>query len=163
MFYIYQVNVLADMEMWGVGVDMDACLNARHILIKKLRQLEKEAYELAGMPFSLHAAADIANVLYKHLKLPVPKGSDKGKLHPSTNRQSLDLLRYGILIGQVFVCILADIVLCGKTPLKTINSSTIPLSYVFYLGNNSSKPQLLFKEKEPSFYLWLSSIYFELL
>ncbi|KAJ4750728.1 DNA polymerase I [Rhynchospora pubera] len=87
------VNVLADMEIWGMGVDMDACLNARHIIIKKLRQLERKAYELAGMPFSLHAAADIANVLYKHLKLPVPKGCDKGKLHPSTNKQSLDLLK----------------------------------------------------------------------
>jgi DNA polymerase theta len=98
--------VLADMEMWGVGIDMDACLNARHILIKKLKQLEKEAYELAGMPFSLHAAADIANVLYRHLKLPAPKGCDKGKLHPSTNKQSLDILRYGILIGKALMPLL---------------------------------------------------------
>ncbi|KAJ3673940.1 hypothetical protein LUZ60_005932 [Juncus effusus] len=86
------VNVLADMELRGVGVDMDKCLNARHILIKKLRELEKNAYKLAGTPFSLHATADIANVLYKQLKLPVPKGCD-GKLHPSTNKHSLDLLR----------------------------------------------------------------------
>lgn len=102
--------MLADMEIWGVGIDMDACLNARHILIKKLKQLEKEAYELAGMPFSLHATADIANVLYKHLKLPAPKGCNKGKLHPSTNKQSLDLLRYDILIDKVLMCILRSFV-----------------------------------------------------
>ncbi|CAD6343940.1 unnamed protein product [Miscanthus lutarioriparius] len=53
------VNVLADMELWGIGADMDACLH----------------------------------ILYTHLKLPVPKGCEKGKLHPSTDKQSLDHLR----------------------------------------------------------------------
>ncbi|KAL6623093.1 hypothetical protein ACP70R_032972 [Stipagrostis hirtigluma subsp. patula] len=87
------VNVLADMELWGIGADMDACLRARHIIIKKLKELEKEAYKLAGKSFSLNAAADIADILYTHLKLPVPKGCEKGKLHPSTDKQSLDHLR----------------------------------------------------------------------
>uniref|UniRef100_A0A0D9XYP7 Helicase and polymerase-containing protein TEBICHI n=1 Tax=Leersia perrieri TaxID=77586 RepID=A0A0D9XYP7_9ORYZ len=87
------VNVLADMELWGIGADMDACLRARHIIIKKLKELEKEAYKLAGKSFSLNATADIADVLYTHLKLPVPKGCEKGKLHPSTDKQSLDHLR----------------------------------------------------------------------
>ncbi|EEC69123.1 hypothetical protein OsI_38041 [Oryza sativa Indica Group] len=87
------VNVLADMELWGIGADMDACLRARHIIIRKLKELEKEAYKLAGKSFSLNATADIADVLYTHLKLPVPKGCGKGKLHPSTDKQSLDHLR----------------------------------------------------------------------
>ncbi|RCV18574.1 hypothetical protein SETIT_3G311900v2 [Setaria italica] len=87
------VNVLADMELWGIGADMDACLRARHIIIKKLKELEKEAYRLAGKSFSLNATADIADILYTHLKLPVPKGCEKGKLHPSTDKQSLDHLR----------------------------------------------------------------------
>ncbi|XP_015698275.1 helicase and polymerase-containing protein TEBICHI [Oryza brachyantha] len=87
------VNVLADMELWGIGADMDACLHARHIIIKKLKELEKEAYKLAGKSFSLNSTADIADILYTHLKLPAPKGCEKGKLHPSTNKQSLDHLR----------------------------------------------------------------------
>ncbi|KAG2620442.1 hypothetical protein PVAP13_3NG107600 [Panicum virgatum] len=87
------VNVLADMELWGIGADMDACLHARHIIIKKLKELEKEAYRLAGQSFSLNATADIADILYTHLKLPVPKGCERGKLHPSTDKQSLDHLR----------------------------------------------------------------------
>nr|CAB3461938.1 unnamed protein product [Digitaria exilis] len=89
----WAVNVLADMELWGIGADMDACLRARHIIIKKLKELEKEAYRLAGKSFSLNATADIADILYTHLKLPVPKGCEKGKLHPSTDKQSLDHLR----------------------------------------------------------------------
>ncbi|KAG0498217.1 hypothetical protein HPP92_002908 [Vanilla planifolia] len=87
------VEVLADMELWGIGVDMEACLRARHDLTKKLKDLEKDAHDLAGMPFSLYSTADIAHVLYNRLKLPIPNGGKKGKLHPSTNKQMLGLLR----------------------------------------------------------------------
>ncbi|XP_022856955.1 helicase and polymerase-containing protein TEBICHI-like isoform X2 [Olea europaea var. sylvestris] len=86
------VNVLADMEICGIGVDMERCLRARHILRTKLKYLEKEAYQLAGMKFSLSMSADIANILYGHLKLPKPEGYE-GKLHPSTDKHCLDMLR----------------------------------------------------------------------
>ncbi|PON76487.1 Helicase and polymerase-containing protein TEBICHI [Parasponia andersonii] len=89
------VNILADMELWGIGVDMEGCLQARNVLGKKLRNLEKEAYKLAGMTFSLYTAADIAHVLYGHLKLPIPERRNKGKQHPSTDKHCLDLLRSG--------------------------------------------------------------------
>lgn len=81
------------METWGIGVDMEGCIRARNLLGKKLKCLEKEAYRLAGMSFSLYAAADIANVLYGHLKLSIPEGFNKGKQHPSTDKHCLDLLR----------------------------------------------------------------------
>ncbi|KAJ8751696.1 hypothetical protein K2173_025862 [Erythroxylum novogranatense] len=88
------VTVLADMEFWGIGVDLDGCIQARNLLQKKLKNLEKEAYKLAGRTFSLHASADIANLLYTHLQLPMPKEQNKGKHHPSTDKHSLDLLRH---------------------------------------------------------------------
>ncbi|KAG8375552.1 hypothetical protein BUALT_Bualt10G0111900 [Buddleja alternifolia] len=84
--------ILADMEMWGIGVDMEGCLRARNILARKLKFLEKEAYSLAGKTFSLSMPADIANILYEHLKLPLPEGY-KGKQHPSTDKHCLDMLR----------------------------------------------------------------------
>lgn len=80
------------MEICGIGVDMERCLRARHILRTKLKYLEKEAYQLAGMKFSLSMSADIANILYGHLKLPKPEGYE-GKLHPSTDKHCLDMLR----------------------------------------------------------------------
>ncbi|KAF5207303.1 Dna polymerase i [Thalictrum thalictroides] len=88
------VNVLADMEIWGIGVDMEGCLHARSILALKIKELEKEAYKVAGMTFSLYTSADIANVLFQHLKLPIPEGHTKGKQHQSTDKQTLDLLRH---------------------------------------------------------------------
>ncbi|GAA0144171.1 DNA-directed DNA polymerase [Lithospermum erythrorhizon] len=87
------VTVIAQMELWGIGVDMEKCLHARQILGKKLKYLENQAYKLAGLRFSLYTAADIANVLYERLKLPVPEGYNKGKQHPSTDKHCLDLLR----------------------------------------------------------------------
>ncbi|XP_042498308.1 helicase and polymerase-containing protein TEBICHI isoform X2 [Macadamia integrifolia] len=87
------VSVLADMELWGIGVDMEGCLRARNVLVRTLKELEKEAYKLSGVRFSLYTASDIANVLYQHLKLPIPEGTTKGKRHPSTDKHSLDLLR----------------------------------------------------------------------
>ncbi|XP_074344440.1 helicase and polymerase-containing protein TEBICHI isoform X2 [Apium graveolens] len=88
------VNILADMELRGIGVDMEGCIRARYLLGKKLKCLEKEAYRLAGMTFSLYATADIANVLFQRLKLPIPEGYNKGKQHPSTDKQCLELLRH---------------------------------------------------------------------
>lgn len=87
-------NVLADMELWGIGVDLERCIQARKLLVKRLKHLEKEAYKLAGMTFSLHMPADIAKVLYEHLKLPIPDGRNKGKQHPSTGKHCLDALRH---------------------------------------------------------------------
>ncbi|KAF8080568.1 hypothetical protein N665_0934s0009 [Sinapis alba] len=87
------VNVLADMELWGIGVDIEGCLRARNVLRDKLRSLEKKAFELAGMTFSLHSPADISNVLFRQLKLPIPENHNEGKLHPSTDKHCLDLLR----------------------------------------------------------------------
>ncbi|CAH2077166.1 unnamed protein product [Thlaspi arvense] len=87
------VNVLADMELWGIGVDIEGCFKARNILRDKLRSLEKKAFELAGMTFSLHNPADIANVLFGQLQLPIPENQNNGKLHPSTDKHCLDLLR----------------------------------------------------------------------
>ncbi|KAL2318229.1 hypothetical protein Fmac_032105 [Flemingia macrophylla] len=88
------VNVLADMELWGIGVDLEKCIQARKLLVKRLKHLEKEAYKLAGMTFSLHMPADIAKVLYEHLKLPIPDVRNKGKQHPSTGKHCLDALRH---------------------------------------------------------------------
>ncbi|KAI7750050.1 hypothetical protein M8C21_005019, partial [Ambrosia artemisiifolia] len=86
------VNVLADMELSGIGVDMDGCIQSRHVVAKKLRYLENEAYRLAGTRFSLYTSADIADVLYTRLKLPIPDGYE-GKQHPSTDKHCLEMLR----------------------------------------------------------------------
>lgn len=82
------------MEKWGIGVNMEECWKARCVLEQKLKELEEKAHTLSGVRFSLSTPADVAKVLYSHLKLPVPEGCNKGKQHPSTDKHALDLLRY---------------------------------------------------------------------
>ncbi|XP_074287036.1 helicase and polymerase-containing protein TEBICHI [Silene latifolia] len=123
------VHVLADMEVRGIGVDMEGCLKARHLLSKKLKILEKEAFKLAGMTFSMHMPADIANVLFEHLKLPVPEGHDKGKQHISTDKHCLELLRleHPIVpiikehrtLAKLLNCTLGSICSLAKISMKT--------------------------------------------
>lgn len=52
------VNVLFDMEVFGIGVDMEGCIQSRLVIGKKLRSLECEAYKLAGTWFSLYTSAN---------------------------------------------------------------------------------------------------------
>lgn len=85
------------MEVCGIGVNMEFCLKARQLLLEKLRELHTKACKLAGRSFSLSSTAETADILYNHLKLPVPEGSKKGKQHPSTDKHSLDFLRYFFL------------------------------------------------------------------
>ncbi|XP_024542477.1 helicase and polymerase-containing protein TEBICHI-like isoform X1 [Selaginella moellendorffii] len=87
------VRVLSDMEKCPIGVNMKSCFTARHLLETKLKELESKAQIMAGMNFSLSLPADVADLLYRHLKLPVPPGCAKGKQHPSTDKQALDQLR----------------------------------------------------------------------
>jgi DNA polymerase theta len=89
------------MESHGIRVDIEGCKIARQKLETKIRQLEERAHELAGVLFSLSVPAEVASVLYTHLKLPVPIGCNKGKQHPTTDKQALDALMYGCLFLSI--------------------------------------------------------------
>lgn len=118
------VRVLADMEKWGIGVNMEACWQARRVLEQKLKELEEKAHTLSGVRFSLSTPADVAKVLYSHLKLPVPEGCNKGKQHPSTDKHALDLLRHhhpvvGIIkehrtLAKLLYCTIASVLSRAK-------------------------------------------------
>ncbi|KAL7596490.1 hypothetical protein Lser_V15G27853 [Lactuca serriola] len=122
------VNVLSDMEVSGIGVDMEGCIQSRLVIGKKLRALESEAYKLAGTRFSLYTSADIADVLYNRLKLPVREGY-KGKQHPSTDKHCLELLRFEHPIvpvikehrtlAKLLNCTLGSICSLSKLSMKT--------------------------------------------
>ncbi|KAF4355301.1 hypothetical protein F8388_026571 [Cannabis sativa] len=100
------VNILADMELWGIG-----------------------------MTFSLYTAADIANVLYGHLKLPIPETSNNREAHPSTDKHCLDLLRHEHPIvpvikehrtlAKLLNCTLGSICSLAKLSVGTDNKHTL--------------------------------------
>lgn len=62
--------VLAKVELNGIGFSPEECTNQKDVLQKRVSELEREAYTLAGHTFSLTSPEDVASVLFLELKLP---------------------------------------------------------------------------------------------
>jgi len=76
------VTVLSRMERIGALVDAKGLGEQSQHLGKRLIELEREAYELAGEVFNLSSTQQLAAILYEKLGIPVTKKTPKGK--PST-------------------------------------------------------------------------------
>jgi hypothetical protein len=54
---IVQVNVLANMELWGMGVDMEGCLQAHTVLRKKAKGSREEGLRVSWHDiFTVHSS-----------------------------------------------------------------------------------------------------------
>ena len=76
------VTVLSRMERIGALVDAKVLGEQSQVIGKRLIQLEREAYELAGEVFNLSSTQQLGAILYEKLGIPVTKKTPKGK--PST-------------------------------------------------------------------------------
>jgi DNA polymerase-1 len=82
--------VLQKMERNGVLVD-GALLNTQsNELGKRMLEIEREAYDLAGQPFNLNSPKQIGEIFFDKLKLPVVKKTPSGT--PSTDEEVLQKL-----------------------------------------------------------------------
>ncbi|XP_031427336.1 DNA polymerase theta isoform X2 [Clupea harengus] len=69
---------LALLELNGIGFSTEECEAQKHVMQAKLKELESQAYQLAGHSFSLTSPGDVAEVLFLELKLP-PNGDISGQ------------------------------------------------------------------------------------
>ena len=76
------VTVLSRMERIGALVDAKVLGEQSQVIGKRLIELEREAYELAGEVFNLSSTQQLGAILYEKLGIPVTKKTPKGK--PST-------------------------------------------------------------------------------
>jgi DNA polymerase-1 len=76
------VTVLSRMERIGALVDAKVLGEQSQVIGKRLIELERDAYELAGEVFNLSSTQQLAAILYDKLGIPVTKKTPKGK--PST-------------------------------------------------------------------------------
>ena len=83
------VQVLADMEYSGVIIDTKLLQNLSTGIEDKLADLRQRIKLAAGMEFNQDSPRQLANVLFKQLKLPVLK---KTKVGPSTDITVLEAL-----------------------------------------------------------------------
>ena len=72
------VLVLADMEHWGVKLDVDYLRQMSRELAEQLRELEKKIYAVAGEPFNINSPKQLSRILFEKLKLPARRRTKTG-------------------------------------------------------------------------------------
>ena len=83
------VAVLADMEWTGVKVDPAVLDEQAAGLNRRIVALRDAVHEAAGVPFNIDSPKQLADVLFRQLKLPVIKRTKTG---PSTDIEVLEAL-----------------------------------------------------------------------
>lgn len=84
------VPILARMEYTGVRIDSGLLAIQSEEIARRLKELELEAFELAGEPFNLGSPKQLGEILFNKLELPVLKKTPKGA--PSTAEEVLQEL-----------------------------------------------------------------------
>jgi DNA polymerase-1 len=82
--------VLQRIERNGVLIDTQLLNIQSHELGKRMMEIERQAYELAGQPFNLNSPKQIGEIFFDKLKLPVVKKTPSGT--PSTDEEVLQKL-----------------------------------------------------------------------
>jgi DNA polymerase-1 len=67
------IELLAQMEIWGVRVDREVLQAISEELETELRALEKQIHELGGGPFNINSPRQLGAVLFHKLGLPASK------------------------------------------------------------------------------------------
>ena len=85
------VRVLADMELTGVSLDVEALNEAAEAMEKRIESLENEIHELAGEDFNVGSPAKVGEILFDKLALdPKAKKTKTGQY--STSEDILEKL-----------------------------------------------------------------------
>ena len=81
------LDVLADMEVEGIGLDRDYLERLRVEFAQGIESIEKELSKLAGGELNLNSTKQLRKLLFDDLKLPVIHKTPKGE--PSTDEETL--------------------------------------------------------------------------
>ena len=74
------VPVLAEMEMNGVRLDTDALADTSKVFTERMKQIEKNIYELAGHEFNIASPKQVGEVLFGEMKIvEKPKKTKTGQ------------------------------------------------------------------------------------
>ncbi|MCM1291397.1 MAG: DNA polymerase I [Prevotella sp.] len=83
------IRVLAEMELAGVRIDVDALNAAANAMSEKLSGIENQIFTLTGMEFNISSPAKVGEVLFDRLGLePKPKKTKTGQY--STSEEVLE-------------------------------------------------------------------------
>ncbi len=88
------IDVLADMEREGIGLDVDFLKSMSGDLTRRMIEIEKQIYNSVGYPFNINSTQQLSKVLFETLRLDPPdrrKRTASG--HYSTSADVLEDLR----------------------------------------------------------------------
>lgn len=95
------VSVLLEIERIGVLVNGKLLTQYSQELEKKLRQLEKEMYDVAGETFNPNSPKQLQHILFNKLEIPAIKKTPKGD--PSTGEEVLTKLAENHALPQLIL------------------------------------------------------------
>lgn len=81
------IRIIADMERYGIRLDKDLLKSLESVILDKLKETEREIYDITGFTFNINSTKELQDVLFNTLGL---KGRKKGKTGYST---SIDVLK----------------------------------------------------------------------
>ncbi|MCS7162980.1 MAG: DNA polymerase I [Bacteroidia bacterium] len=89
--------ILGEMELRGITIDTKYLEQLNQEYEAELRELEAQAYQIAGEPFNLNSPKQLAELLFTKLGLPIQRKTPTGQ--PATDEETLQaLLPYHPLI-----------------------------------------------------------------
>ncbi len=71
-------NVICNMENKGIKIDIDYLIDLKKEFENKIREIEKEIYELAGTRFNINSPKQLSEILFNKLKLKPIKRTKTG-------------------------------------------------------------------------------------
>lgn len=95
------IKVLSRIERNGVAVDAELLHKQSQQLEQRIRELEREAFELAGREFNLGSPKQLGQILFEEQKIPVLKKTPKGA--PSTAEGVLEELALDYPLPKVIM------------------------------------------------------------
>lgn len=95
------IGVLSSIERNGVALDAERLHTQSQQLESRIRELENEAYELAGREFNLGSPKQLGQILFEEQKIPVIKKTPKGA--PSTAEAVLEELALDYPLPKVIM------------------------------------------------------------
>ncbi|WP_110598209.1 DNA polymerase I [Salinicola lusitanus] len=112
------IPVLSHMERNGVALDATRLHTQSQALEGRIRELETEAFELAGREFNLGSPKQLAEILFEEQKIPVIKKTPKGA--PSTAEAVLEELALDYPLPKLIMAHR------GMTKLKSTYTDKLP-------------------------------------
>ncbi|MDW5378372.1 DNA polymerase I [Halomonas sp. HP20-15] len=113
------IPVLSRMERTGVALDVSLLHAQSQALETRIREIEKDAFEIAGREFNLGSPKQLCDILFEEQKIPVLKKTPKGA--PSTAEAVLEELALDYPLPKVIMQHR------GLTKLKSTYTDKLPL------------------------------------